>query len=199
MLQGASTAVKSSLALPESSRFEQGERQVLACIHCRLVQFRTRSSMCRRCHKPLDAEVRNLTSVDPAAMLAGPEAIDAYDSVKNLGMRVRGVRMERGFTQRVLARRMDVPRTDISKVERGRVVPSLSTLRRIAAGLDATVTDLLRPDSECRRADETARILDDPFLAAIAQVAGKLNAVHRALILLALDDAASGRRPNKNN
>jgi len=29
-------------------------RVVVPCPHCRLIQFRTRNSMCRRCHKPLD-------------------------------------------------------------------------------------------------------------------------------------------------
>jgi transcriptional regulator with XRE-family HTH domain len=86
---------------------------------------------------------------------------------------------------------MNVPGTYISKVEMGRVVPSLSTQWRIAAGLEVSVTYLLCDESERRRDDEIARILADPFLSEIAQVVDKLNAVHRALILRAVRDGAA--------
>jgi hypothetical protein len=73
----------------------------------------------------------------------------------------------------------------------GRVVPTLATLCRIASALEVTVIDLLSEAAERRRDDELARILKDPFLAEIAQVLDKLNAVHRTLILRAVRDAAS--------
>ena len=31
-------------------------REVVRCDHCRLVQYRTSNSLCRKCHKPLDVE-----------------------------------------------------------------------------------------------------------------------------------------------
>ena len=191
MLQGASTAVGTSFADSKLACFEHEEREVLACRHCRLVQFRTRTSLCRRCHKPLDGEVWNRTEFDAAGVRSEPGASEVSDAVENLGVRVREVRKERGLTQRVLASRMNVPRTYISKVEMGRVVPSLSTLWRIAAGLEVSVTYLLCDESERRRDDEIARILADPFQSEIAQVVDKLNAVHRALILRAVRDGAA--------
>ena len=97
------------------------------------------------------------------------------------------------MTQRVLACRMNVPRTHISKVEMSRVVPALATLERIAAGLDVSLTDLLRDEPARRKDDVIAGILNDPFLAEIAQVADKLNALHRALILRAVRDAVEYR------
>jgi transcriptional regulator with XRE-family HTH domain len=127
-------------------------------------------------------------------MRSGPEARDVFDPMRNLGVRVRDFRKERGLTQRVLACRMNVPRTYISKVEMGRVVPTLATLWRVAAALEVTVADLLSDVAERRREDEAARILADPFLAEIAQVLDKLNAVHRALILRAVRDAAGNHR-----
>ncbi len=195
MLQEASTVVGISFADSKESRVERYEREVLACCHCRVVQFRTRTSLCRRCHKPLDGEVWNPTELDAAGVRSEPGASEVSDAVENLGVRVREVRKERGLTQRVLASRMNVPRTYISKVEMGRVVPSLSTLWRIAAGLEVSVTYLLCGESERRRDDEIARILADPFLSEIAQVVDKLNAVHRALILRAVRDGAA-YRPN---
>jgi transcriptional regulator with XRE-family HTH domain len=122
-------------------------------------------------------------------------ANEESDAAKNLGPRIREIRKERGMTQRVLACRMNVPRTYISKVEMGRVVPTLVTLERIAAGLKASVIYLLCDESARRRGDVIAGILNDPFLAEIAQVADKLNPVHRALILRAVRDAVE-YRPN---
>ena len=110
-------------------------------------------------------------------------------------MRVRGVRKGRGLTQRVPASRMNVPRTYISKVEMGRVMPTLETLGRFGAALGISVAHLLSNDSERLRDDAMGRIMDDPFVAEIAQLADRLNAVHRALILRAVRDAVSDHRP----
>jgi transcriptional regulator with XRE-family HTH domain len=195
MLQEAATAVGTSFADSKPACVEHEEREVLACRHCRLVQFRTRTSLCRRCHKPLDGEVLNRTELDAAGVRSEPRASEVSDAVKNLGVRVREIRKELGLTQRVLAYRMNVPRTYISKVEMGRVLPTLVTLERIAAGLDVSVPHLLCGESERRRDDAVARIVDDPFLAEIAQMVDRLNAVHRALILRAVRDAASDHRP----
>jgi transcriptional regulator with XRE-family HTH domain len=192
MIQRPSIAVRSVLAGPELSRLEHDEREVLACIHCRLVQYRTRSSLCRRCHKPLESEGRNRTELDPACVRSDSAPIDVSDPIKNLGVRVRRIRNERGLTQLGLADRMNVPRTYISKVEMGRVVPTLATLARVAAALDVTVTDLLSDEAERRRDHEVAHILADSFLTEIVQVVDRLNAVQRALILRAVHDAASG-------
>jgi transcriptional regulator with XRE-family HTH domain len=189
MLQAASIAAGTSFAESKSACVEHEARDVLACRHCRLVQFRTRTSLCRRCHKPLDGEVWNASELDAAGVRSKPVVNEESDAVKNLGSRVREIRKERGMTQRVLACRMNVPRTYISKVEMGRVVPALVTLERIAAGLEVSETYLLCDESARRRDDVIAGIVNDPFLAEIAQVADKLNPVHRALILRAVRDA----------
>lgn len=195
MLQGPSTAVGTSFAESKSGCVERDCRDVLACRHCRLVQFRTRTSLCRRCQKPLDGEVRNASKLDEVVVRSQPVANEESDAVKNLGVRIREIRKERGMTQRVLACRMNVPRTYISKVEMSRVVPALPTLERIAAGLDVSLTDLLCDERACRRDDVIAGILSDPFLAEIARVADKLDPVQRALILRAVRDAVE-YRPN---
>jgi transcriptional regulator with XRE-family HTH domain len=190
MLQGASTATGTSFADSKPACVKHKEREVLVCCHCRLVQFRTRTSLCRRCHKPLDGEVWNRTELDAGGVRSELVTNEVSDAAKSLGVRVREIRKERGLTQRVLANRMNVPRTYISKVEMGRVLPSLATLCRIAAGFEVSVAYLLCDEPERRRDDEIARILADPFLAEIAQMVDKLNAVQRALILRAVRDAA---------
>jgi transcriptional regulator with XRE-family HTH domain len=195
MLQGHLTAVETSFAGSKSGCVERDDRDVLACRHCRLVQFRTRTSLCRRCQKPLVGEVRNDPKLDEVVARSKPVANEESDAVKNLGVRIREIRKGRGMTQRVLACRMNVPRTYISKVEMSRVVPALPTLERIAAGLDVSLTDLLCDERACRRDDVIAGILSDPFLAEIAQVADKLDPVQRGLILRAVRDAVE-YRPN---
>ena len=191
MIQRPSISVRSVPANPDLPRLEHDEREVLACIHCRLVQYRTRTSLCRRCHKPLESEGRNGTELEPASVRSNSAPIDVSDPIKNLGVRVRRIRNERGLTQLGLSDQMNVPRTYISKVEMGRVVPTLGTLSRIAIALEVTVTDLLSDAAELRRDDEVAQILADPFLTEIAPLVDKLNAVQRALILRAVRDAAS--------
>ena len=195
MLQGTPITAENSFAESKSASSEHEERDVLACRHCRLVQFRTRTSRCRRCHKPLDGEVLNASELDTAGARSKTVSNKESDVIKNLGARVRDIRKERRMTQHVLACRMNVPRTYISKVEMGRVVPALSTLSRIAVGLEVSVTHLLCDESDRRREDVIAGIFNDTFLAEIAQVADKLNPVHRALILRAVRDAVE-YRPN---
>ena len=81
MLQGASTATGTSFADSKPACVKHEEREVLACRHCRLVQFRTRTSLCRRCHKPLDGEVWNRTELDAAGVRSEPGASEVSDAV----------------------------------------------------------------------------------------------------------------------
>ncbi len=190
MLEEASMEVRTEPAVPESCRLEHDKREVVACIHCRLVQYRTRTSLCRRCHKPVEGAVRSRTEREAPSVRSDPAPMADSEAIKNLGLRVRRIRNERRLTQEVLAGRMDVPRTYVSKVEMGRVVPTLATLMRVAAALEVTVTDLLSDAGKLRR-DDVAHVLADPFLTEIAPFVDNLNSVQRALILRAVHDAAS--------
>ncbi|MGW6920984.1 helix-turn-helix domain-containing protein [Streptomyces sp. NPDC054950] len=53
-----------------------------------------------------------------------------------LGMRLRGLRTEAGLTGAVLAQRAGVGQPTVSKVENGRMVPSLDVLGRLSLALD---------------------------------------------------------------
>ena len=199
MLQRSSIAVRSARCpgvVPPRARRPGG----IGMLHCRLVQYRTRTSLCRRWHKPLESEIRNRTELEAPCVRSNSTPMDVSDAIKNLGVRIRGFRKEGRLTQRVLASRMNVPRTYISKVEVGRVVPTLATLERVAGALEGTVTDLLSDEAERRADDEAARILADPFLIEIARAVDKLNAVQRPLILRAVNDSAAAvmATTNKN-
>jgi len=63
-----------------------------------------------------------------------------------VGGRVRSLREAMGLSLRDLADRTDVSAPMLSQVERGETSPTLSVAARIAAGLDLTLSQLLRLD-----------------------------------------------------
>ena len=62
----------------------------------------------------------------------------AEQAGETIGQRLRRLRLERGLTQRALAKR-GVGYAYISRLERGERVPSMKALRALAAGLGVTV------------------------------------------------------------
>lgn len=124
------------------------------------------------------------------ASAAAPASAEAGLQVAG---QVREIRRARHLSQRQLAGRMMVPRTYISKIENGKAIPTLGSLRRLAAALEVDVSKLVR-DARSRRDEEVAAILSDPFLAEIADLLPRLDSLKRTLIFGAVRDAANGRR-----
>jgi transcriptional regulator with XRE-family HTH domain len=62
------------------------------------------------------------------------------ESELSVGDRLRRLREEHGYSMRQLARRASVSPSLISEVERGRVEPSISVLKRLSTSLDTTLT-----------------------------------------------------------
>ena len=118
-------------------------REVLSCPHCGLVQFRTRNSRCRRCQRLLDNLEQSICPVlDPIESTT--TAIENRLGITQiLGRRVREIRKMQALSQRELARRLNVPRTYLSKVETCKVLPTIGTLYRLAGALRAEVHHLL--------------------------------------------------------
>jgi len=161
------------------------DREVLRCDHCNLVQFRTTSSICRRCKKPLEVE-------QPVAAAPGPVLVTETvedSSGPQVARAVRELRRRRSLSQRQLAGRMQVPRTYISKIENARAVPTLSSLQRLADALEVPLTELLAD-----RRDLAHDVLADPFIAEIAPLLLKIDPLQRTLFLNQLRDLAAGRR-----
>ena len=165
-------------------------REVVRCDHCRLVQFRTSNSNCRRCHKPL--EVEEPVVMTPHLVTTPPTPASAEAGLQVAGQ-VRDIRRARHLSQRQLAGRMQVPRTYISKIENGKAIPTLGSLERLAAALEVDVSQLVR-DARSRREEEVAAILADPFLAEIAALLPQVDSLHRTLFSGAVRDMAMGRR-----
>ena len=67
-------------------------------------------------------------------------------STAALGARVRALREAMGLSLRDLAERTSVSAPMLSQVERGETSPTLAVAERIAAGLELTLSQLLRLD-----------------------------------------------------
>ena len=165
--------------MPVAKPFAGLGREVLRCEHCTLVQFRTSNSMCRRCHKPLDAE-EPLAAIEVIAVCESPAS--NTDAGQRVAAQVKDLRKARHLSQRQLASRMQVPRTYISKIENGKAIPTLGSLERLAAALEVDICQLVR-DGHSQRDEEIAEIFADPFLAELAQYLPRLEALQRSLLL----------------
>lgn len=165
-------------------------REVVRCEYCRLMQYRTSNSLCRRCHRPLDME--EPVALAPQLVTSQP-AQDGDGAGLQVAVQVREMRRARHLSQRQLAGRMQVPRTYISKIENGKAIPTLGSLERLAAALGVEVRQLVR-DARSRREEEVASILGDEFLAEVAALLPYLDSLHKTLFLGAVRDAATGRR-----
>ena len=165
-------------------------REVLRCEKCKLVQYRTGNSLCRRCHLPLDIEEQAPLTPQLVTTQPVPQAAEAGLQVAG---QVREIRRARHLSQRQLAGRMQVPRTYISKIENGKAIPTLGSLERLANALEVEMSHLVR-DSRSRREEEVAAIFADPFLAEIASLLPNLDSLHRTLFFGSLRDMVTGRR-----
>jgi DNA-binding XRE family transcriptional regulator len=81
------------------------------------------------------------------ALLDAPLAKSIYKrgarSDLELGNRIKSARQKARLTQTELGEKIGIDQAILSKLERGRHQPRIDTLRRIADGLDLTVTELL--------------------------------------------------------
>lgn len=170
------------------------KRDVLVCPHCRLFQFRTRNSLCRRCHKSLEPveEECSILEESTSTETPAPAKIDPLEAIHGLGKKVRSLRKGLGLTQKEFSQRMGVPRTYASKVESGRTSTNLDSLQRIATALEVEIRDLLC-DERSRREEEIEAIFADDFMKEIVGYLPKLSSLYRALILRAARDAATTR------
>jgi len=113
--------------------------EVPRCTHCGLTQFRAANSKCVRCKKPL-ADFMGGTP----GRSCSPDSLDNSAGVlaKRVGAAVRGLRKERQLTQQHLANLMGTGRSYVSKLESGRVLPSLQTLDRATSAFGIDIAEL---------------------------------------------------------
>jgi transcriptional regulator with XRE-family HTH domain len=178
---------------PAAAPVTASEREVLTCKGCKLVQFRTASDSCRRCKKSLLPEP---LKAQPALSLVTESVAEGPEGGLQVATAVRDLRHVRNLSQRQLAARMGVPRTYISKIENGKAMPTLSSLDRLARALQVDISALLR-DAPTRHRDETAVLLNDPFLAEIAKFTAHLTATQKSIFLNHVRELSQNSSHNK--
>ncbi|MFZ6011780.1 MAG: helix-turn-helix domain-containing protein [Bacteroidota bacterium] len=63
--------------------------------------------------------------------------------LKKFGLHLKELREKKGFSQESLANEADVPISQIGRIERGEVNPTLSTLDTLATALKMTLKELM--------------------------------------------------------
>jgi transcriptional regulator with XRE-family HTH domain len=64
-------------------------------------------------------------------------------AVAHIGKTLKDKRIRAGFTQQELADASGLTQTTIARIENNHTEPEVSTLRKLAAALDITISDLL--------------------------------------------------------
>jgi transcriptional regulator with XRE-family HTH domain len=88
--------------------------------------------------------------------------------------RARDLRKEKDFSFDAFVEESDLGRGYISELERGLVVPTITSLAKLARALEVTVADLVTGDSPRERLFEMTRSLDAKDVAAILKQAESL-------------------------
>ena len=86
----------------------------------------------------------------------GKEAIEVFSHAYALGSALIEARQERSLTQRALADLSGVQQADISRMERGILAPTTSTLMRLVEALDGRLIIELKPTNKKRPVDQPA-------------------------------------------
>lgn len=94
------------------------DRPVVQCGHCRLNQYPLRTSLCRRCHRPLVDNPPTPELPPPALVVVAPTL--SAPAAKLPGL-LRILRERRHLSQTGLAEKLKTARPYVSKVERGKV------------------------------------------------------------------------------
>ncbi len=171
-------------------------REVIRCVHCSLVQFRTHNNLCRRCWAALDVPV-----IAPAT--EEPVDYSREESLPDVAGAIRSLRRKFGLSQRELAQRMRVPRTYVSKIENDKATPTIASLERLAEAMATSVADILtctgnggagvpsvaqRPDPEALRV-----LLSDSFVQQVAPYVAHLGTGQMNRVLGQLRTLAAAR------
>lgn len=161
------------------------QKEVVRCDVCKLVQFRALRADCRRCHKPLDGEPEPIVPAPP------PMPVPDDDGRGYLATSIRFLRLRNGLSQRQLAGRMKTPRTYVSKIETDRVVPTLSSLERLAAALEVDIPELLNSGARTRKEEAVIELLRDEFVASLLPFVSQLTLRQMGAILIRVHELST--------
>lgn len=66
--------------------------------------------------------------------------------LKKIGLRIKVLRTERGISQQELAAALDYEKSNMSRLESGRINPRIATLYKVAVVLNVSLAELLSID-----------------------------------------------------
>jgi transcriptional regulator with XRE-family HTH domain len=173
----------------------ESDRDVIRCMTCGMVQYRTRNGNCRRCLHLLTPKIEFLIPPPKLRELPGDdrqpfEKWPNHEMVENIGQRIRQLRESRGMTQTQLQARSRVSRSYLSRIESGQMTPSLGTLEKISEPLGVGLNRFFVPETNA----ET--LLEDPFIQGLRPFLRQLDWEQWESILkrlAAISDHVSGR------
>ncbi len=177
-------------------------REVVRCDRCQLVQFRTSSNLCRKCHTSLDAEVPAPAAAEPAPAPPTNGNGNGHGNSNGhtrlqIALAIRSLRLRTGLSQRQLALRMHVPRTYVSKIENEKACPTLSSIERLARALEVSIPELLVYDPGGHNQQSEIRdLLSDDFISQLLPYLSKLDGMQWSSVLAQVRDLSL--RPRRN-
>ncbi|MSO19170.1 MAG: XRE family transcriptional regulator [Acidobacteria bacterium] len=133
-------------------------KTIIRCAPCGLVQFQTRSGFCRRCDQPLiQAQIEesgrpfSQDEVEPKHLKTeticrrkdhSHKSRNEYSSAlrRAVARQTRECRQRLGFSQALLARKLGIPRSYLSRVENEYLLPGPVMLAHIAKTLRVDLT-----------------------------------------------------------
>jgi transcriptional regulator with XRE-family HTH domain len=141
----------------------ESDRDVIRCVTCGMVQYRTRNGNCRRC---LHLLAPKLLFLVPPPTVQEPLGDDRQpfekwpnrEMVENIGQRIRHLRESREMTQSQLQTRSRVSRSYLSRIESGQMTPSLGTLEKLSEALYVGLNRFFVPETNGEA------LLQDPFI-----------------------------------
>jgi transcriptional regulator with XRE-family HTH domain len=141
------------------SRSEARDREIVRCVGCALVQFRTKGGYCRRCLHVLPPNARFLLPpAAPPSAVAEDKTCRNCTVVKNVGQRIRQLRESRNLNQNDLQAQSHVSRSYLSRIEGGVMTPGIATLEKIAEALGVGLNRFFIPVAKGEA------LLEDPFI-----------------------------------
>jgi transcriptional regulator with XRE-family HTH domain len=171
------------------------DRDVIRCITCGMVQYRTRNGNCRRCLHMLTPKIEPLI-LQPASEelpVDQRQPIEKWpnrEMVKNIGQRIRQLRKSRGISQSQLQALSRVSRSYLSRIESGQMTPSLGTLEKISEPLGVGLNRFFVPEANGEA------LLEDPFIQELQPFLRQLDSEQWQSILkrlAAISEHVSGR------
>lgn len=161
------------------------ERETVRCAFCTLVQFRTHNNCCRRCLAPLADIALNANPFDVVAT-SSPEPGKARatksarsNGLPDVGSAIRAWRQAKRLTQTDIRNRAGISRSYLSRIESGRMIPSLATMEKLASALELHVAELLHPVEQ----DESEGVLQDEFIQQLRPLLKRLDGFQWAYVL----------------